>query len=252
MLRSDGRKNLEIRPCKITRKYLKSPEGSVLIELGDTKVICTATIEDKVPGWMKDSGKGWITAEYGLLPRSTTIRSPREALRGKVNGRTSEIMRLIGRSLRSVVDLHLLGERQIVIDCDVIQADGGTRTASVTGSFVALVDAIGYLKEKGALDSRPVRSYLAAISCGIVEGEELLDLNYEEDSQAQADVNVVMTSTGDLVEIQGTGEKEPFQVKQLYRLVEVAKIGIDELVACQKEVLSDVKGIIWPDAVHSK
>ena len=196
MLRSDRRENNQLRPCKITRNYLKHPEGSVLIEMGDTKVICAATVEEKIPQWMKDRNQGWITAEYGLLPRSTGVRTRREALRGKVSGRTSEIMRLIGRSLRSVVDLQALGERTITIDCDVIQADGGTRTASVTGAFVAMVDAIDYLREQGVVTTRPVKAFLSAVSCGIVEGEVLLDLNYEEDSQAQVDMNVIMTSRG--------------------------------------------------------
>ena len=250
MLRSDGRKNLEIRGCKITRNFLKYPEGSVLIEVGDTKVICAATVEEKVPQWKKDSGEGWITAEYSLLPRSTQTRVPRESLKGKISGRTSEIMRLIGRSLRSVVDLKILGERTITLDCDVIQADGGTRTASITGAFVAMVDALNALKEKGIIKGRPVFSYLSAISCGIVDGEILLDLTFDEDSKAQVDMNVIMTSTGEFVEIQGTAEGLPFSKNQLFKLLDAAKIGIDQLVACQKEVLKDVKGIIWPDDVR--
>ncbi len=249
MLRSDRRENNQLRKCTITRRYLKHPEGSVLIEMGDTRVICTATVDEKIPQWMKDRGQGWITAEYGLLPRSTGVRVHREALRGKVSGRTSEIMRLIGRSLRSVVDLSALGERTITIDCDVIQADGGTRTASITGAFVAMVDAIDYLREQGVVTTRPVKSYLAAVSCGIVEGEILLDLNYEEDSQAQVDMNVIMTSRGEMVEVQGTAEGRPFSRKEMDLMVNSAHKGITELVEIQKEVLSDIKGIIWTDNV---
>jgi ribonuclease PH len=250
MNRSDGRQNSDLRSVKITRNYLKHPEGSSLIEMGDTKVICTASIEDKIPQWRKESGLGWITAEYSLLPRSTGTRTQRESVKGKISGRTSEIMRLIGRSLRSVIDLDMLGERTIVIDCDVIQADGGTRSASITGAFVALVDALGKLKEQGAITGRPVRSYLAAVSCGIVDGQEMIDLAYDEDSIAQMDLNVVMTSTGELVEIQGTAEGNPFGKKQLFKLLDMAEKGITELVNVQKEALGDVKGIIWPDLVR--
>lgn len=247
MSRSDGRDNFDLRPVKITRDYIKHAEGSALIEVGDTKVICTASIDERVPGWMKDTGGGWITAEYGLLPRSTNTRTGREALRGKVSGRTSEIMRLIGRSLRSVVDLKGFGERTITLDCDVIQADGGTRTASITGSFVALMDALNYLKEKGVVNGRIVRSHLAAISVGIIDSKEMLDLTYEEDSGAQVDMNVVMTGRGELVEIQGTAEGNPFSKQQMYRLVDVGHKGIKELVEIQKDVLADITGLIWPD-----
>jgi ribonuclease PH len=250
MTRSDGREYDQIRPVRITRNYLKHPEGSSLIEMGDTKVICTATIEDKVPQWRKDSGHGWITAEYSLLPRATGTRTQREAVRGKISGRTSEIMRLIGRSLRSVVDLGMLGDRTITIDCDVIQADGGTRSASITGAFVALVDALSKLKEDGIITGRPVKSYLAAVSCGIIDGSEMLDLAYDEDYRAQMDLNIVMTSTGELVEIQGTAEGNPFSKKQLFRLIDMAQAGISELIGYQKEALADIKGIVWPDLVR--
>jgi ribonuclease PH len=248
MSRSDNRQNDQPRECRITRKFLTHPEGSVLIELGNTKVICTATVEEKTPPWQKEAGSGWITAEYGMLPRATEARTPREAIKGKVTGRTSEIMRLIGRSLRSVVDLSALGDRTIVIDCDVIQADGGTRTASVTGAFVAMVDAIDHLRSRGVVTTRPVKGYLAAISCGIVDGEELLDLTYKEDSRAQVDLNLVMTSGGEIVEIQGTAEGRPFPQESLLKLLKTGKVGIDRLTACQKEALADVKGLIWPDS----
>lgn len=249
MSRIDGRGNYDLRPCKITRDFLKYPEGSVLIEVGDTRVICAASAEQKVPLWKKDSGEGWVTAQYSLLPCSTQIRTHRESLRGKVSGRTAEIMRLIGRSLRSVVDLSVIDEWTITLDCDVIQADGGTRTASVTGAFVAMVDALHNLKEKGAIAGRPVTAYLAAISCGIVNGQIMLDLSYEEDSNAQVDMNLIMTSKGEIVEIQGTAEENPFNKKQMFQLVEVGQKGIEQLVDYQKEILSDVKGIIWPDEV---
>jgi len=251
MARSDGRDNYDLRPLKIIRNYIKHPEGSVLIEMGDTKVICTASIEEKVPGWMKNSGGGWITAEYGMLPRSTNIRTAREAKRGKVSGRSSEIMRLIGRSLRSIVDLNGFGERTITMDCDVIQADGGTRTASITGAFVALIDALNYMKNQGIVTGRIVRSYLAAVSVGIVDGKEMLDLTYEEDSKAQVDMNMIMTSRGEIVEVQGTAEGNPFSKKQMYRLIDIAHKGIKELIAVQKELTTDIKGLIWPENVNS-
>ncbi|MFP4498688.1 MAG: ribonuclease PH [Vulcanimicrobiota bacterium] len=247
MNRVDGRKDFEMRPCKITRNFLKNPAGSVLIEMGDTRVICAATIEEKVPGWLKDSDQGWITAEYSLLPSATGVRTRREALRGKVSGRTSEIMRLIGRSLRSVVDLSAIKERTITLDCDVIDADGGTRTASITGAFIALMDALNYLKQEGVLRKRCVNSYLAAISCGIVDGREMLDLNYEEDSQAQVDMNLIMTSRNEIVEFQSTAEGNPFNREQLNKLMDLGQKGIQELVSLQKEVLKDITGIIWPD-----
>jgi len=251
MMRSDGREKLEIRQCTITRNYLKHAEGSVLIEMGDTKVLCCATVEDKVPPWMKDSGRGWITAEYGLLPCSTATRTGREALKGKVSGRTSEIMRLIGRSLRSVVDMTTFPDRTIILDCDVIQADGGTRTASITGSFVAMIDALYALKQKGIITARPVSSYLAAISCGIWGNDILLDLTYDEDSQAQVDLNLVMTSKGEIVEIQGTAEGNPFTQEQFYKMMEASKAGIKQLIEIQKDALSGVTGIIWPDSLKT-
>ncbi len=249
MKRSDGRENFDMRPVKITRNFIKHAEGSALIEMGDTRVICTATVDEKIPSWKKDTGGGWITAEYGLLPRSTNTRTGRESLRGKISGRTSEIMRLIGRALRSVVDLKGFGENTIVIDCDVIQADGGTRTASITGAFVAMIDALDYLRNRGFIKGRIVNSYLAAVSVGIVKGQELLDLNYEEDSGAQVDMNVIMTARGEIVEVQGTAEGNPFTKKQLYRLVDVGHKGIKELIAVQKEVLADVTGLIWPENI---
>ncbi|MCE1245335.1 MAG: ribonuclease PH [Firmicutes bacterium] len=249
MKRNDGRQIFDLRPVKITRNYIKHAEGSVLIEVGETKVICTATVDEKTPGWMKNTGKGWITAEYGLLPRSTKERNSREATKGRLSGRTQEIMRLIGRALRSVVDLNMMGERTIQIDCDVIQADGGTRTASITGAFVAIVDAFAHLQQAGIIKGRVLKSYLAAVSVGIIDNTEILDLNYEEDSRAQVDMNVIMTSRGELVEVQGTAEGNPFSKKQLYRLVDVAQKGINELIVVQKEVLSDIKGLIWPDDI---
>ncbi|MBI5097221.1 MAG: ribonuclease PH, partial [Nitrospirae bacterium] len=206
MTRSDGRKNDELRPVKIHRNYIKYAEGSVLIEVGDTKVICTATIEEKVPPHLKDKNKGWVTAEYAMLPRSAHSRIVRESARGKIGGRTHEIQRLIGRALRSVVDLEMLGERTVWIDCDVIQADGGTRTASITGSFIALADAMKFALKNGMIAEIPVRDYLAAVSVGIVNEEPVIDLNYAEDSTAEVDMNIVMTGKGRFVEIQGTAE----------------------------------------------
>ncbi|HNU80895.1 MAG TPA: ribonuclease PH, partial [Bacillota bacterium] len=205
MQRIDGRNNEQIRPVKIIRNYLKHAEGSVLIEMGDTKVICTASVDDKVPPFIKGTGKGWITSEYGMLPRSTEVRKPRESARGKIDGRTMEIQRLIGRALRSIVNLEKLGEITIYIDCDVIQADGGTRTASITGSYVALVDALYKLVQQERLKEMPLNGYIAAVSVGIKDGEAILDLNYAEDSTCQVDMNMVMTDRGELIEIQGTG-----------------------------------------------
>ena len=240
MARSDGRAADEIRPVKITRNYTKFAEGSVLIEVGDTKVICTATVEDKVPPFMKNEGRGWVTAEYAMLPRSTPVRIIRESARGKIGGRTYEIQRLVGRSLRSVVDFKALGERSVLIDCDVIQADGGTRTASITGSFVAMIDAMGVLLEQGAIEKIPVSEYLAAVSVGKVDGKILLDLAYDEDSTAEVDMNVVMTETGRFVEVQGTAEGEPFSKLEFDTLLESAQKGIAELVAIQKQALGEL------------
>ncbi len=239
MLRIDGRKRDEIRPVKIYRNYIKYAEGSVLIEMGETKVICTATIEDKVPPHIKDQNKGWITAEYSMLPRSALQRIIRESARGRIGGRTHEIQRLIGRALRAIVDLEKIGERTIWIDCDVIQADGGTRTASITGSYVALVDAVRYALEHGLIGENPVRDYLAAISVGIVNGETMVDLNYAEDSIAEVDMNIVMTGDGRFVEIQGTAELTPFTISQLEELIGLAEKGIKELIAVQKRVLEE-------------
>ncbi len=236
-MRSDGRQSDEMREVKITRGYLKHPEGSVLVEVGDTKVICTATVEERVPPFLRDQKQGWITAEYSMLPRSTHSRSQREAARGKVGGRTHEIQRLIGRSLRAVADLAGLGERTIWIDCDVIQADGGTRTASITGSYVALYEALLKLKDDGLLKAIPLNDSLAAVSVGIVDGEACLDLNYEEDSSAHVDMNFVMTGSGKYVEIQGTAEEDPFSKEEMDELSRLAAQGIDALTRIQNGVL---------------
>lgn len=237
-MRSDGRNNDELRPVRITRSYLKHPEGSVLIEMGDTVVICTASLEEKVPHFLKGEGRGWVTAEYAMLPRSTGVRNIRES-RGRVNARNLEIQRLIGRSLRSVVDLKTLGERTIQLDCDVIQADGGTRTAAITGSFVALYEAVLLLIEKGAVEKSPLRDYLAAVSVGLSNAAPQLDLSFTEDSTAEVDLNVVMTGAGELVEIQGTAEKGTFNRDQLDQLLDLASLGIEMLVKKQREALGD-------------
>lgn len=238
-MRPDGRKPDELREVKITRNFLKTAEGSVLIEMGDTKVICTASIEEKVPMFLKDQKKGWITAEYSMLPRSTTVRTVREATSGRIGGRTQEIQRLIGRAIRSVVDLEALGERTIWLDCDVIQADGGTRTAAITGAFVALRDAISYALENKIIDKQPVKDYVAAVSVGIVEGEPRLDLSYAEDSTAEVDMNVVMTGSGRFIEIQGTAETNPFDRENLKSLLDLAESGIKRIVFIQKSVLGE-------------
>ncbi len=230
-----------LRKMKITRHYLKHPAGSVLIEVGDTKVICTASIQEQVPRFLKGSGQGWLTAEYSLLPASTNMRVPREAARGRVSGRTQEIQRLIGRSLRSVMDLKALGEKTIIIDCDVIQADGGTRTAAITGSFMALVEALESIYEPPGVF--PVKDFLAAVSVGLDEaGEVILDLCYAEDSAAAVDMNVIMTGSGDFVEVQGTGEKHPFSPQQLQELLQVASEGIEEIISYQKDCLGNYLG----------
>ncbi|MGM9972909.1 MAG: ribonuclease PH [Clostridiaceae bacterium] len=237
-MRVDGRRAQDVlRPVKITRNYTKYAEGSVLIEMGDTKVICTASIEDKVPPFLKGSGEGWITAEYSMLPRATGVRKPRDIGRLKLDGRTTEIQRLIGRALRSVVDLKAIGERTIWIDCDVIQADGGTRTASITGAFVALVDAVNKLHKKQPFDIYPIRSFVAAVSVGIVGEEKLLDLCYLEDSQAKVDMNIIMTHEGEFVELQGTGEESPFTRGDLNDLLALGEKGIKNLINIQKETL---------------
>lgn len=236
-MRPDGRQDNEIREVKITRNFISTAEGSVLIELGNTRVICNATIEERVPPFLKDQNKGWITAEYAMLPRATQVRTSRESSVGRVSGRTHEIQRLIGRSLRSVVDLERIGQRTIWIDCDVIQADGGTRTAAITGAFLCLCDAIGSAMTKGSIATNPLRDYLAAVSVGVVKGLPLLDLCYQEDSSADVDMNVIMTGRGNIVEIQGTAEGSPFSLGTLDSLIGLAQTGIAQLVAIQKEEL---------------
>lgn len=237
-MRSDGRGAHSLRNISITRHYIKHAEGSVLVEFGDTKVICTASVDESVPSFLRGKGTGWVTAEYSMLPRSTHTRSAREAARGKIGGRTHEIQRLIGRSLRSVTDLTLLGERSILVDCDVVQADGGTRTASITGAYVALVDALRLLVGRGVLSAIPIKEAVAAVSVGIVEGNILLDLNYAEDSTAEVDMNFVMTSSDRFVEVQGTAESEPFTIEQMDGMRSVAVDGIRALFAFQEEALS--------------
>ena len=236
-MRPSQRSADELRPIAITRHYTKHAEGSVLIECGDTKVICTASIDEKVPPFLRGKGQGWVTAEYGMLPRSTGTRTDREAARGKQSGRTQEIQRLIGRSLRSVVDLKKLGERTIQIDCDVIQADGGTRTASITGAFVALHDAVSYLLANGSLAHSPLNDFVAAISVGVFRGLPVLDLDYAEDRDCDTDMNVVMTAAGGFVEVQGTAEGAPFSRAEMDALLDLAQSGIVRLVAAQKQVL---------------
>jgi len=236
-MRLDGRGNKELRTVKIKKNFNKYAEGSALIEIGSTKIICTASVEQRVPPFLRDKGQGWITAEYGMLPRSATSRIPRESSRGKVGGRTHEIQRLIGRSLRAVVDLNLLGERTIWIDCDVIQADGGTRTAAITGAFVAMVEALKNLHKEGKIEKLPVKGWVAATSVGIKDGEALLDLCYEEDSGADVDMNVVMTDKGKFIEIQGTAEKDPFASSDMERLLRLARQGINKLITIQKKVV---------------
>jgi len=234
-MRIDGRKEDEIRKVKVTRNFISTAEGSVLIELGNTRVICNATIEEKVPQFLKDKNTGWITAEYSMLPRATQVRTSRESSVGRVSGRTHEIQRLIGRSLRSVVNLDLIGQRTIWVDCDVIEADGGTRTASITGAFICLCDAIRSATEKGIITKNPVRDYLAAVSVGVVKGVPLLDLCYQEDSSAEVDMNIVMTGSGNIVEIQGTAEGVPFPQSTLDSLMLLGRTGINLLVEVQKE-----------------
>lgn len=234
-MRGDGRKADELRRIKITRNYLKNVEGSALIEMGETKVICAATVQESVPPFLKGKGTGWVTAEYAMLPRSSPQRISRE--RSKVGGRTHEIQRLIGRSLRSVVDMRALGERTVLIDCDVVQADGGTRTAAITGAYVALVDALRFIAHKGRIDAIPVTDYLAAVSVGIVGGTPMLDLCYTEDSAAEVDMNLVMTGSGKIVEVQGTAEGAPFSKTELSRLLALGEKGIKALIKKQKELL---------------
>lgn len=236
-MRRDGRSSDELRNIKIMRNFLKTAEGSILIEMGDTKVICTASIEEKIPQFLKDLDRGWVTAEYSMLPRSTPTRSPRESTSGRVGGRTHEIQRLIGRAMRSVVELEALGKRTIWLDCDVIQADGGTRTASITGAFVALCDTVRYMMENKMIERYPIKDYVAAVSVGIVGREPMLDLTYAEDSTADVDMNIVMTGSGKFIEIQGTAETSPFDKERLEKLLELAQEGIKKIISVQRSVL---------------
>ncbi len=242
-IRLDGREPDTLRPCCISRSVLKHPEGSALIVLGDTRVICTASVEERVPAFLRGTGRGWVTAEYGMLPRATVERQPRPGSGGRTSGRIQEIQRLIGRSLRAVVDLPVLGERTLWIDCDVLQADGGTRTAAVSAACVALVEAVARLKSEGRIAQWPVRDLVAAVSAGVVDGKLLLDLAYVEDAGAAVDLNVVMTGGGLLVEIQGTGESGPFEFGQMQELVALVRAGISGLFARQREALTGIPGL---------
>lgn len=237
-MRIDGRKNDELRPVKITRNYTKYAEGSVLVEFGDTKVLCNASVLKEVPPFLKGRGTGWVTAEYSMLPRATAQRTQRDSVKKGPNGRSQEIQRLIGRALRTVIDTGKLGERTVIIDADVIQADGGTRTAAITGAYVALQDAVNRLVAMGEIEQNAVRGHVAAVSAGIVDGTEVLDLNYEEDSSAEVDMNVVMTGTGEFVEIQSTAERKTFNDEKLKAMLKLAGKGIAELIKLQKEVLA--------------
>lgn len=239
MNRPSNRQANQLRSIKITRHYTKHAEGSVLVEFGDTKVICTVSVETGIPRFLKGSGQGWLTAEYGMLPRSTGERVQRESAKGKQSGRTQEIQRLIGRSLRAALDLKKLGENTLHIDCDVIQADGGTRTASITGATVALVDALAVMKERGLIKSDPFKHFIAAVSVGIYQGEAVLDLDYLEDSKAETDLNVVMTDAGGFIEVQGTAEGVPFQSDELNNMLALAKQGIEQIFTLQKQALAD-------------
>jgi ribonuclease PH len=238
MPRADGRALNESRPTTLIRSYARYAEGSCLIQVGETKVLCTASIEDKVPPFLKGQGQGWLTAEYAMLPRATHTRTPRDT--GKPNGRGIEIQRLIGRSLRSVVDLALLGERTITVDCDVLQADGGTRTAAISGAFVAMVEAFGLMREKGQIKTMPFTEWLAAVSVGVVHGEECLDLAYSEDSEASVDMNIVMTDTGKYIEVQGTAEGAPFDRNRLNRLLDLGHVGVRHMLSKQRECLTGI------------
>lgn len=243
MSRSDGRAFDELRSMKFTTSWSRHAEGSCLVEAGVTKVLCTATIEDNVPPWLRGSGKGWVTAEYGMLPRSTHSRKPRDGARGRTDGRGVEIQRLIGRSLRSIVDLQLLGERQIILDCDVLQADGGTRCVAITGAWVALQEAISKQLATGSMEVNPIRSNVAAISVGLVAGQPMLDLAYEEDSTAEADMNVVMDGANNLIEVQATGEQRPFSRDELTALLDLAAGGIHSLVAFQNAAVERLQTV---------
>lgn len=236
-MRPSGRQADELRPITITRHYTKHAEGSVLIEFGDTKVLCTASVEERIPPFLRGTGEGWVTAEYGMLPRSTGTRMQRESAKGKQAGRTMEIQRLIGRSLRAVIDLRALGERSITIDCDVIQADGGTRTASITGAYVALHDAVDYLLKTGKLKKNPLHGQLASVSVGIHNGTPVLDLDYAEDSSAETDMNVVMNDAGAFIEIQGTAEGHAFRADELQAMLALAATGVEQLIDKQREAL---------------
>ena len=242
MTRPSGRRPDELRAIRLTRGFTRHAEGSVLVEFGETRVLCTASVESRVPPFLRDKGRGWVTAEYGMLPRATHTRGEREAARGKQSGRTQEIQRLIGRALRAVVDTRAMGENTVHIDCDVLQADGGTRTASITGAFVALHDALSWMREKGTIATLPVRDFVAAVSVGLYEGVPVLDLDYPEDSACQADMNVVMTGSGGIVEVQGTAEGEPFAREELDRLLALASAGIRDLVAQQRKALAQPPG----------
>ena len=241
MIRQDGRKNNELRKLKIAKNYIKYAEGSCLVEIGNTKVIATASVENGVPHFLRGSGNGWVTAEYGMIPRSCKSRVSREASKGKQGGRTHEIQRLIGRSLRSVTDMTKLGERTIWLDCDVIQADGGTRCASITGSFIALALALENMKKESLLQTVPLSDYVAAISVGIIDGMTAIDLDYEEDSKAEVDMNVVMTGAGKFIEVQGTAEREPFKREDLNKLIALAQKGIEDIIHTQKNILKGIK-----------
>ncbi len=240
MERVDGRKLDELRPIKIIRDYTKYAEGSVLIEVGDTKVICTATIDEKLPNFKKGTGEGWITAEYSMLPRATQNRNIRSINRLRLDGRTSEIQRLIGRSMRSAINLSALGERTLIIDCDVIQADGGTRTAAITGAFVAVIDALYKIYKKGIIETFPINSFISAVSVGIVNGKPMLDLSYMEDSRAKVDMNIIMNDQNQFIEIQGTGEQAPFSKDEFKQLILLGELGTSKLIKKQKEVLKDI------------
>jgi ribonuclease PH len=239
MERNNNRLNNELRPIRITRNYIMHPDGSVLIEVGNTKVICTATIEDRVPPFLKGTGKGWVSAEYSMIPGSTKTRKPRDVNKGKIDGRSQEIQRLIGRSLRSIVDLESVGERTIWIDCDVIQADGGTRTASITGAFVAMADAFYGLLKRKEIEKMPIKAFVSAVSVGILKSETIIDLCYEEDSNAEVDMNIVMTNKGEFVEVQGTGEEATFTHNDLMSLISLATKGCEELYKIQRETLGE-------------
>lgn len=240
MGRKSGRKNNELRPIRISPHYLMSTGGSVLVEFGNTKVICAASIDDKPAPFLRNTGKGWLTAEYSMLPMSTQTRTARESVRGRLGGRTHEIQRMIGRSLRAVTNLNTFGEKTIYLDCDVIQADGGTRTASVTGAFVALADLFKGLMREGLVKENPIKDYVSAISVGIIDNQVLLDLEYEEDSQADVDMNFVMTGSGEFIEVQGTAERTPFSREHMQQMTDIAAIGIKQIIEKQKEIIGDI------------